>query len=309
MNKKDRTTPAEFAGWMPRRSEFEVEYLKDAEQIVSGIAFSDADETVAMLEQKLVSLRAYNDKLDERDIRTRFAVEWDLLDHEFRSFGGRNRREREMEEALLPLAQVVPRETLTNFVHVVESEMRLKEEIETYKKWRRHGIVNRDEGMFFSQLESLMSDDRVSPMAIDKWNRDLANHAESAEFRASLDKQLLSQTENQICQCFGLSPHGYLRIKDLLLREFEVRGRMNRELAMSFMPGHENVVTTIYDALRAQGLFFGMGDVESSADVEAAPDEEYQIGEQTDGQNEEVEEESRTEEQGQMEEESEEEEG
>jgi transcriptional adapter 2-alpha len=217
-------------------------------------------------------------------------------------------REREMEEALLPLAQVVSRETLTQFVHVVESEMRLKEEIETYKKWRRHGIVNRDEGVFFSQLESLMSDDRVSPMAIEKWNRDLASHTESAEFRASLDKQLLSQTENQICQYFGLSPHGYLRIKDLLLREFEVRGRMNRELAMSFMPGHENVVTTIYDALRAQGLFFGMGDVGSSADVEAAQDEDYQIAEQTDAQTQDIEEESHTEEHNQMEEESEEEE-
>jgi hypothetical protein len=114
----------------------------------------------------------------------------------------------------------------------------------------------------------------------------LASHAESAEFGAGLDTQLLSQTKNQICMCFGLSPQGYLRVKDLLIRE----------LAMSFMPDHENIVTTIYDSLRAQGFFFGMGDVGATADVEAAQDEDDQITEQTEPQTEDVEEESQTEE-------------
>jgi transcriptional adapter 2-alpha len=254
-NKKDRTTPAEFAGWMPRRLEFEVEYLNDAEQIVSGLSFSEAEDNATTLSQKLASLRAYNEKLEERYKRTHFAVEWDILDHDFRSFGGRSKREREIEETLLPLAQVVSRETRTKFVHALQSETRLKEEIEVYKKWRRNGIVNRDEGMLFNQLEGLMNDEKLTAAAVEKWNRDVATYAESAEFRATLDRQLLAPSENSICEAFGLSPHNYLRIKDLLIREFTIRGTMTSDLAVSFMPGHEQVVLTIYESLRSAGLF------------------------------------------------------
>jgi transcriptional adapter 2-alpha len=282
-HKKDRTTPAEFAGWMPRRSEFEVEYLNDAEQGVGGILFSEADDTAATLEQKLSALRAYNEKLEERHIRTHFAVEWDLLEHEFRSFGGRLKSERDLEDALLPLAQVVPREVLTRFVHAVQGEMKLREEIETCKKWRRNGIVNRDEGVYFNQLESLITEDKLSPSAIEKWNRDVAAHAESAEFRASLDRELLSPVENQICQNFGVPPHGYLQVKDLLLREFIVRMMMNRELAASFIPGQEQLLTTVYELLKAEGLFYNIDDIGQGMATEmsdASPEREESVTEE-----------------------------
>jgi transcriptional adapter 2-alpha len=283
-NKKDRTTPAEFAGWMPRRLEFEVEYLNDAEQIVSGIGFADGEETATTLAQKLASLRAYNEKLEERYKRTTFAVEWDLLDHDFRSFGGRTKSEREIEENLLPLAQVVPRDTLTKFVHALQNEMRLKDEIELYKKWRRNGIVNRDEGILFNQLEGLMSDEKLSPGAVEKWNRDVATYAESAEFRATLDRQLLGPAENRICEAFGLSPHNYLRIKDLLIREFAVRGEMTRELAVSFMPGHEQVVLAIYEGLRAIGVFAGAERGRGEEEEETEEQQPQQLPEEDDRQ-------------------------
>jgi transcriptional adapter 2-alpha len=276
-NKKDRTTPAEFAGWMPRRFEFEVEYLNDAEQIVSGISFSETEDNAASLAQKLASLRSYNEKLEERHKRTHFAVDWGLLDHDFRTFGGRTKSEREIEDNLLPLAQVVPRETLTSFVHALQREMRLKDEIDVYKKWRRNGIVNRDEGVLFNQLEGLMNDEKLSAAAVEKWNRDVAAYAESAEFRATLDRQLLGTAENHLCEAFGLSPHSYLRIKDLLIREFCARGEMTRDLAVSFLPGHEAVVLAIFDGLRAAGMFLGEGDVDIADGVR----EEEEAGEES----------------------------
>lgn len=85
--KKERTTPAEFAGYMPQRHEFEAEYLNDAEQLVSGIEFSEAEETAESLERKLLQLRVYNEQLDERHTRTRFAEEYALLDSDFRGLG------------------------------------------------------------------------------------------------------------------------------------------------------------------------------------------------------------------------------
>jgi transcriptional adapter 2-alpha len=273
-NKKEKTTPAEFAGWMPRRLEFEVEYLNDAEQIISGMTFSDKDDTATTLDQKLAALRSYNEKLEERHIRTRFALDWELLDHEFRSFGSRSKSEREMEEALMPLAQVVPRETLTHLIYALQNEMRLKEQIEQSKRWRRNGIVTRDEGILFSQLESLMNEDKLSAAAVEKWNRDVMLYAESPEFRATLDRQLLNAAENRVCQSFGLSPHSYLRIKDLLLREFTARGEMTRELALSCMPGQEQVMVAIYESLKNSGLFYDVSNIGKIAEVAVEDDGE-----------------------------------
>jgi hypothetical protein len=59
----------------------------------------------------------------------------------------------------------------------------------------------------------------------EKWNRDLVRHAECAEFRASLDKELPGPSENLICRAFGLQPRGYLRIRDPLIRELEVQDK------------------------------------------------------------------------------------
>lgn len=266
-NKKDKTTPAEFAGWMPRRLEFEVEYLNDAEQLISGISFSENEETEGTLDQKLTNLRIYNEQLEERHIKTHFAMEWGILDAEFRSFGGKTKQEREMEEMVMPLAQVLSHDELTNFVKSVENEMRVGNQIETYKKWRKNGIVSRDEGNLFNTLESLSNEDKLSAAAVEKWNRDILAYAESPEFRATMDRQLLSHSENQLCQSLGLSPHSYLYIKDIIVREFMVRGEMSSEIASSFLPDHASVMKSIYEFLNSAGLFQTIADYQPEKDM------------------------------------------
>ena len=262
-NKKERTTPAEFAGWMPRRCEFEVEYLNDAEQLIAGVTFNETQDTVQTLEQKLTALRIYNEQLEERHIRTTFAIDYGMLDQEFKSFGGQTKAEKDMEEAMMPLAQIAPREVLTNFIQSYEAQMRLEETIETYKKWRKNGIVTKDEGKLFNQYQSLLSEDRLTASAVEKWNRDVMIYAESPEFRATLDRQLLSAPENQLCKDLSLSPHSYLKIKDILLREFTIRNSMTEELAVSFMPGQEKVMRTIYNNMKKLGLFLTCEDIAS----------------------------------------------
>jgi transcriptional adapter 2-alpha len=155
----------------------------------------------------------------------------------------------------MPLAQVLLREVLTGFVHSLHNELRIREQIDTYKKWHRHGIVTHDEGLLFNQLETLIAEERLTPSVVEKWNRDVMGYAESPEFRATLDRQLLSAAENKLCQNFGISPHSYLRIKDLLLREFTAHGEMTREAAVAFMPAQEQIMVAIDDSLQAAGLF------------------------------------------------------
>ena len=202
--KKERTTPAEFAGWMPRRNEFEVEFHNDAEKDISGITFNDETDTEATFAEKIRALRIYNDKLEDRHRHTKVAIEYDILEHEFRSFGAQNKEEKEIEEAVMPLAQVLDRKTLTHFVKMTEKELHLKKDMEMLQSWRQNGIVTRDEGLFFKQLENIISEDKLTPVAVDKWNRDVQHYAESPDFRASLDRQLLTNEENQLCKSIGI---------------------------------------------------------------------------------------------------------
>ena len=262
-NKKEKTTPAEFAGWMPRRCEFEVEHLNDAEQSIAGVTFSETTDNAQTLEQKLTALRIYNEQLEDRHIRTQFAIDYGMLQHEFRSFGGRTKAEREMEETMMPLAQIVSRDVLTKFIHSVENQMRLENQVDTYIKWRKNGIVTRDEGILFNHLQDLLNEDKLSQDKVEKWNRSVLDYAESPEFRATLDRQLLSAAENQLCRNLSLPPHTYLRIKDILLREFMVRGEMTPELAVSLMPPvQENIMIEIYESMKKFGLFYTSEDIE-----------------------------------------------
>ena len=95
-----------------------------------------------------------------------------------------------------------------------------------------------------------LNEEKLTPDKVEKWNRSVLDYSESPEFRATLDRQLLSATENQLCRNLGLPPHTYLRIKDILLREFMVRGEMTPELAISLRPPvQENIMLEIYKSM------------------------------------------------------------
>jgi transcriptional adapter 2-alpha len=103
--KTQPTTPGEFAGWMPKRRELEIEYLNEAEEIVSGLAFSEADETEESLQFKLQQMVEYNEVLVEREYRQKFALEWGLVDGEVNDLGGQTPEEVQMEQLLMPMAK------------------------------------------------------------------------------------------------------------------------------------------------------------------------------------------------------------
>jgi transcriptional adapter 2-alpha len=64
--KTESTTLGEFAGWMPYPHEFEIEYLNEAEEIVSSLAIFETDGTEQSLRFKLWHMVEYNEVLVER---------------------------------------------------------------------------------------------------------------------------------------------------------------------------------------------------------------------------------------------------
>ena len=253
--KKDRTTPAEYAGWMPRRDEFEVEFQNEAEQLVANITFND-DEQQSKFDQDIKALLTYNEILEERYKRIQLAKEWDLLDEELRPFGGKSKAEKDIEESLLSLAQIINRDELTEFILLLEKEQQIRNDLDTLLEWRHNGIATREEGIMFNELKRLMSEEKLTLAQIDKWNKNSMMRAESAEFKSSQDRQLLSASENNLCYKIAISPMMYLVLKDLLVREFTIRSKMTEEIAVSFAPEHAETMKRVFEYLNSNGYFY-----------------------------------------------------
>lgn len=74
-NRKDQnaninTTANEIIGYWPKREDFDIEYLNDAELEIAEIEFQD-DNTQTEKDLKLNMLKVYNSELDEREKRKR----------------------------------------------------------------------------------------------------------------------------------------------------------------------------------------------------------------------------------------------
>lgn len=70
-NRKDQTTvtsASEIVGYWPKREEFDIEYLNEAELEIAELEFMD-DDTESEKQLKLNVLKVYNAELEEREIR------------------------------------------------------------------------------------------------------------------------------------------------------------------------------------------------------------------------------------------------
>jgi transcriptional adapter 2-alpha len=81
-NRKDQaaiTSASEILGYWPKREEFDIEHLNDAELEIAELEFLDTD-SVEERQLKQNVLRVYNAQLEEREMRKKFVIERGLLD-------------------------------------------------------------------------------------------------------------------------------------------------------------------------------------------------------------------------------------
>ncbi|KAH0792718.1 Myb-like DNA-binding domain containing protein [Histomonas meleagridis] len=260
--KNEPNTPGEYAGWMPKRHEFEIEYINEAEEIISGITFNDETD----FDYKLNQLRNYNDHLIERHRRTEKALEWGLLDREVEDLGGKTEEEKKLERELMPLAQVLPKKLILDLVHAIESEMKLKLDIEMLTKWLQNGILTHDEGFLYNKLMSLLKNKNPSAEEVEAFNSIVLQFLNSSEFRATLDRGIMSNEENELCKRMEIPPSFFLKVKDLILREFELRGELSEKDLESLIPDSKEIAFAIYDYLTKAGLLVSLDDWENKTE-------------------------------------------
>ena len=70
----------DLPGYLPLREDFDVEFDNDAENILADLEFAD-DDHPSEKELKIQIVQIYNKKLDERNLRKRFAIDRGIVDY------------------------------------------------------------------------------------------------------------------------------------------------------------------------------------------------------------------------------------
>lgn len=139
-NKKDQNTiqsASEILGYWPKREEFDIEYLNDAELEIAELEFLD-DDTKDERELKMNVLRVYNAQLEERERRKKFVIERNLLDIKKQMNFERklNKDDREIYNCLKPFARFMDHSTFLELFEGIVLEKNLRQRLNQLKNYK-----------------------------------------------------------------------------------------------------------------------------------------------------------------------------
>lgn len=215
----------EFAGYMPLRKDFEIEYENDIEIYLSDLEFYDDDrsEDVAI---KLKQLEVYLKVLDEREERKNFVIErWPLELKSEKKFKN-NIIERNAYYSIKPFARLLPFDKHLSFCEALIKENLLKLKLEELKEARLRGIRTEEEfKKFLLQKKNNFSNKiKEYDILIREPFAYKLGEVQKAEIVRSLEENPVSETiENEFCERIGISIDQFTSLKDKIAGNMESR--------------------------------------------------------------------------------------
>lgn len=260
--KREKTTPAEYSGYMPYRHEFEIDFNNDAESIVAGIRFSD-DDNPDTFQFKITSLLSYNSQLEERRFRTRIIEDMKIQYREVRSgkdkevstrfLNGCSPQEQRIDEKLMTLAPYCGADFIERFAGEIHRRLRVMDCIRDRRLWRDNGVRSHQEGQLFNALVRMLKDGKVAVSEIDNWNDKIVRYEKRYERDAVREMENLSQPERDLCTAHKVEPQLFLAIKNLLIREYAFKESLSRQAAQNLCPEMRTLIGVIYDLFLTLG--------------------------------------------------------
>ncbi|OHT04526.1 Myb-like DNA-binding domain containing protein [Tritrichomonas foetus] len=264
-NKKEKTIPAEYSGYMPYRHEFEVDWNNDAEMLVAKIEFKIEEDTFESFKNKICLLLSYNGQLAERRFRTKVIEDWDVQNQEvkpvargekdeLRVLGGLSKAERAIDNRIISLAPYYGYENMQRFSSGLHKRIRFVESIHKLYQWQKNGVRSHAEGDFFTSLLRCIKEGRIPHSEFDHWNELVTEFNRIHGEMSIKNDEFLSPTESQLCAIEHIHPQLYLGLKCLLVRESTWRGVLTKEDALKMDNEHQFEISKIYDLLLTVGI-------------------------------------------------------
>jgi len=184
---------SEFAGFMPRRNDFDVEWENTAEHILADMEFSRSDPD-SERDLKLQVISIYNKKLDGRAKRKQFIADHQLLNQKKQKQDDlkRSRDERDLVQRLRLFSRFHTADEHEKFVEKVLETKRLRKEIAQLQSYRRMGIRS------LAEAEMYELDKQRREFHRREQNKDKKNASETASSIESLWPEYSSSKADRI---------------------------------------------------------------------------------------------------------------
>jgi transcriptional adapter 2-alpha len=128
---------ADMPGFLSKRGDFDFEFDDSAELILADLELSDLD-TFEEINSKLASLRAYTERIQNREYAKNFVVRNGLLNYQDQANGHRSRtiEESDLRGKLRPLQRFFPAQAFDEFTQLLLHEHRLRQRLRTLESIR-----------------------------------------------------------------------------------------------------------------------------------------------------------------------------
>ena len=250
--KTQPTTPGEFASYMPLRHEFEIDYLNETEEIICKMDFNDEEDTDETFNEKLDRLITYNNIIDERELRIDVAIDFDMQDQVYSFPQAPTDQMNKITNMLMQLAPYFGKEIITKLIELIHKKTEKQALVETRTKWLQNGIESMEEGFLFSQLEQIANKGHLTQADVRKWKKLFDDYSNSNRDNLP-ETNLLPGSELELCRTLEIPSQLYMAYKDLILREFAIRGSLTREECIELDPSKDVILDQIYDYLVSVG--------------------------------------------------------
>ena len=187
-------TAGEILGYWPKREEFDIEFLNDAELEIAELEFLDEDsENDKKL--KMDVLRVYNLQLDERKLRKDFIVEKNLLDlKRHNNFESKlSKEDREILNFLKPFARFYDYSEFFDLFEGIVLEKNLKQKLYQLKMYQKQGIKTIEDLQKYLEIDNNNNNNnnKSKKILIDGNNNNNVNH------QANYEMNLLGERVNR----------------------------------------------------------------------------------------------------------------
>jgi hypothetical protein len=91
---------------------------------------------------------------------------------------------------------VIPHSQLLELSGALRAELRAQADLRRLAEWKRNRIATHDEGFLFNRLQALLKAPTLSQAEIEDRDRVVLSLMNSTEFRATLDRGIMSPKEN-----------------------------------------------------------------------------------------------------------------
>jgi len=191
-------------------------------------------------------LEIYNIRLDERIKRKNFVIERDMLDLKKQNLLDRVRtkEEKEIYNLLKVFARFNTPEEHEKLVQGIYKERMLKKKIEELRFYKKIGLKTFEEVEIYlqdkkkkeealqkkqKQNEPILYDKQTKPVPTARRNRANTDSREANEKKNKYAQTQLNEKELNLCDHVCITPHEFLLIKDLLVRECLKEGFLTRD--------------------------------------------------------------------------------